>query len=121
VKQACIAAWSCCWLGEGAAHAVHAVQVLQVLQELQVTCMCCIVLEGGTRKGRQEGEVLLGCLTMKTRNGTKIRKMNKISDFWDDPTTKLKMVISFCMWDHVAKMWHQFLQEGFLDIWKAAH
>jgi hypothetical protein len=25
---------------------------------LQVTCMCCIVLEGGTRKGRLEGEVL---------------------------------------------------------------
>jgi hypothetical protein len=25
---------------------------------LQVTCMCCIVLEGGTRKWRLEGEVL---------------------------------------------------------------
>jgi hypothetical protein len=38
------------------------------------------------------------CLTKETSNGTKIRKMNKISDFRDDPTTKLKMVISFCMY-----------------------
>jgi len=33
------------------------------------------------------------------RNGTtKIREMDKLLDFQDDPTTKIKIAISFCMY-----------------------
>jgi hypothetical protein len=33
------------------------------------------------------------------RNGTKkIREMDKLPDFRDDPTTKIKTAISFCMY-----------------------
>jgi hypothetical protein len=79
-----------------------AVQQLQ-LQELQVlSCRShvCVALcwKVGHARGDLRERCCPCCLTKETSNGTKIRKMNKISDFRDDPTTKLKMVISFCMY-----------------------
>jgi hypothetical protein len=48
VRRACIAAWSCCWLGEGAAHAVQVLQ--ELLLELQSCCpRCCPAAAGCCR------------------------------------------------------------------------